>query len=113
MTPMTGAHDWARLADARSRRASSFDRRGGNRDRISLASGETAVLLDTSGPGCITHIWMTGGTLEPDWLRKLVLRMYWDGEESPSVHVPLGDFFGMGHGETREFWSLPLVMAPS
>jgi Protein of unknown function (DUF2961) len=107
------ALDWARLSEARSRRASSFDRRGGNRDRLSLAPGETAVLLDAAGAGCITHIWMTAGTLEPDFLRKMVLRMYWDGEAEPSVIVPLGDFFGMGHGETRVFWSLPLVMGPS
>jgi hypothetical protein len=105
--------DWARLADARSRRASSFDRRGGNRDRISIGADETVVLLDVTGPGCVTHIWMTTASLERDYLRKLVLRMYWDGEEHPSVQVPLGDFFGMGHGETRNFWSLPLVMAPS
>ncbi len=107
------ALEWARLSDARSHRASSFDRRGGNKDRISIASGETVTLLETSGAGCVTHIWMTAGTLEPHFLRKLVLRMYWDGEKEPSVLVPLGDFFGMGHGETRTFWSLPLVMAPS
>jgi hypothetical protein len=105
--------NWARITDARSRRASSFDRRGGNKDRLSIAAGETVTLLETGGAGCITHIWMTGGTLEPDWLRKLVLRMYWDGEEHPSVNVPLGDFFGMGHAETATFWSLPLVGAPS
>jgi hypothetical protein len=107
------ALDWARLSDAQSRRASSFDRRGGNKDRISIGSGETVTILDTAGPGCITHIWMTAASPEPDFLRKLVLRMYWDDEPEPSVHVPLGDFFGMGHGETATFWSLPLVMAPS
>jgi hypothetical protein len=71
------------------------------------------ILLETAGPGCITHIWMTAGSPEPDFLRKLVIRMYWDGEAEPSVHVPLGDLFGMGHGEAATFWSLPLVMAPS
>lgn len=110
---MFNALDWAQISDSRTARASSFDRRGGNKDRLSIASGETVVLLDTPGAGCITHIWMTAGTLEPDFLRKVVLKMYWDGEQEPSVHVPLGDFFGMGHAETRTFWSLPLVMAPS
>ena len=109
----SSALEWARLTGARSRRVSSYDVRGGNKDRISIASEETVTLLDVGGAGCVTHIWMTGGTLEPDFLRKLVLRMYWDGEAEPSVNVPLGDFFGMGHGETRTFWSLPLVMAPS
>jgi hypothetical protein len=108
-----GALAWARLSDAKSKRSSSFDRRGGNRDRISLAADETVTLLDVAGPGCVTHIWMTAASIENDFLRKLVLRMYWDGEEQPSVLVPLGDFFGMGHGRTANFWSLPLVMAPT
>lgn len=103
---------WAHLSDARSRRASSYDRRGGNRDRLCLPAGETAVLLDVSGPGCVTHIWMTPASIEDQVLRKLVLRMYWDGETEPSVLVPLGDLFGMGHAQTANFWSLPLVMAP-
>jgi hypothetical protein len=109
----SSALEWARLTGARSKRASSFDRRGGNRDRLSIAGGETVTLLDVEGAGCITHIWMTGGTEEPEFLRKLVLHMHWDGESEPSVLVPLGDFFGMGHAETANFWSLPLVMAPS
>src|SRR5690606_10155255 len=44
--------------------------------------------------------------------RKVVLRMYWDGEENPSVQAPIGDFFGMGHGITKNFSSLPLQMSP-
>lgn len=105
--------EWARINEGRSRRASSWDRRGGNRDRISLAADETATLLEVDGPGCVTHIWATAHSIEHNFLRKVVLRCYWDGEAEPSVVVPLGDFFGMGHGETANFWSLPLVMAPS
>jgi hypothetical protein len=45
-------------------------------------------------------------------LRRLVLKMYWDGEEEPSVLVPVGDFFGIGHGRTRNFVSAPLQMSP-
>jgi hypothetical protein len=108
-----GALEWARLSDARSRRFSSYDRRGGNRDRLSIPAGETVTLLDIQGAGCITHIWMTAATIEPHYLRKMVVRMFWDGESEPSVLTPLGDFFGMGHGETATFWSLPLVMAPT
>lgn len=59
-----------------------------------VGPGETAVLMDTKGAGCIRHIWMT--TAENDY-RRLVLRMYWDGEEDPSVEAPLSDFFGAGH----------------
>ena len=38
--------------------------------------------------------------------------MFWDGEASPSVEVPLGDFFGIGFGLRRNFVSLPLQMSP-
>ncbi|MBW7882539.1 MAG: DUF2961 domain-containing protein [Caldilineaceae bacterium] len=102
----------AQLRRVRSRRASSYDRSGGNEDFIWIAPGETATLLDTEGAGCITHIWMTSACKEAAHLRKLVLRMWWDGEENPSVEVPLGDFFGLGHAVTRNFASLPLAMAP-
>jgi hypothetical protein len=38
--------------------------------------------------------------------------MSWDGELTPSVLVPLGDLFGVGHAQTVNFSSLPLAMAP-
>jgi hypothetical protein len=38
--------------------------------------------------------------------------MYWDGEEEPSVHVPVGDFFGVGHARSKNFVSAPLQMSP-
>jgi hypothetical protein len=96
----------------RSRRASSWDRTGGNLDRISLARGQTATLLETEGAGCVTHIWITSESLEPQWLRKLVLTMYWDGASTPCVVTPLGDFFGVGHATSTTYTSLPMVMAP-
>ncbi|MBN1285526.1 MAG: DUF2961 domain-containing protein, partial [Anaerolineae bacterium] len=96
----------------RTRRASSWDVTGGNRDRLSIIRGETHTLLDVDGPGCITHIWFTSHSIESFWLRKLVLKIYWDGEETPSVLVPVGDFFGVGHALTTTYVSLPMVMAP-
>ena len=42
---------------ARSRRASSWDRSGGNADFLVVASGETAVLLEHGGPSCVTHLY--------------------------------------------------------
>ncbi|MBI3962968.1 MAG: DUF2961 domain-containing protein [Deinococcus sp.] len=104
--------DLARLRHCRRKRLSSYDRTGGNLDRITIAPGETAVLGEIVGAGCITHIWFTTDSKEQYHLRKAVLRMYWDGEKRPSVEVPLGDFFGLGHAETKNFVSLPLVMAP-
>jgi hypothetical protein len=101
-----------RLRDATSRRASSWDRTGGNDDRLHLQPGEEAVLLETDQPGCIRHIWVTIACDEPDFLRKIVLEARWDGEATPSIRVPIGDFFGIGHAQTRNFASLPLQMSP-
>ena len=95
-----------------TRRSSSWDQTGGNRDRLSIIRGETRTLLDIDGPGCVTHIWFTPHSIENYYLRKLVLKMYWDGETEPSVLVPLGDFFGVGHAKTTNYQSLPMVMAP-
>lgn len=94
-----------------SRRSSSYDRTGGNADWVTIQAGESATLLKTDAPGCVRHIWCTVGNddLHP---RKCVIRMWWDGEENPSVDVPLGDFFGIGHGLRRNFVSAPLQMSP-
>jgi hypothetical protein len=103
--------DLPRLRHSRRRRASSWDRTGGNEDRLTMAPGQTSTLADISGAGCVNHIWITAANekmertpdaLEPDFLRKVLLRMYWDGEEEPSVNVPLGGFFGMGHARTAK-----------
>lgn len=91
----------------KSKRISSYDRTGGNRDRLTIEPGETAVLAEIKGPAAIHHIWVTISA-EPFYGRKIILRMFWDDEESPSVEAPIGDFFGVGHGLNRNFSSLPL-----
>jgi hypothetical protein len=93
------------------KRASSYDRTGGNNDFYKIAAGDTIPLLDDSGPGIITHIWITIASPEQYHLKKLVLRMYWDGEASPSVEAPIGDFFGLGLGDYFQFESIPLSVA--
>jgi hypothetical protein len=104
----------ARLREFKSRRLSSWDRSGGNFDFVAVQPGQTVVLGEIAGAGCIKHIWMTMMSLpdEPHDLRRTVLRMSWDGEASPSVEVPLGDFFGIGFGIRKNFVSLPLQMSP-
>jgi len=97
-----------RRQDFRGRRVSSYDRSGGNRDSLVVGPGRTAVLAEIEGPGAIHHIWTTIAA-EPFYGRKIVLRVYWDNEKSPSVEAPIGDFFGVGHGLNRDFVSLPIV----
>lgn len=106
----------AKKRQGKRRRVSSYDPTGGNDDRKYIQPGETFTLADLTGAGCIRHIWMTlaneGFQVEKYAHRKIVLRMYWDGEQTPSVQAPLGDFFGMGHGITKNFVSAPLQMSP-
>jgi hypothetical protein len=46
---------------------------------------------------------------DPDYYRKVLLKMYWDDQEHPSVLVPLGDFFCLGHSIASNFASLPFT----
>ena len=70
-----------------------------------IKSGETVTLLDLDGPGVIRRIWITvRGRTEN--LRGLVLRMYWDTQEWPSVEVPLQDFFGIPFARQVAFESV-------
>jgi hypothetical protein len=96
----------------RRARISSYDPTGGNRDWWVFAPGQARTLADMAGPGCIKHIWVTMGCEDRYVYRKTILRMFWDGEESPSVEVPIGDFFGIGHNLIKNFVSLPLQMSP-
>jgi hypothetical protein len=102
----------ARLRKYKTRRSSSWDRTGGNNDSIPVEPGQTASLLDVSGAGVVTHIWFTINSPDPMHLKNLVLRAWWDGEATPSVEVPIGDFFGLGLGEYFVYQSALLAVAP-
>ena len=102
----------ARLRDYRCRRSSSWDRTGGNADFIPLDAGATATLLDVKGAGVITHIWFTINSPDQMHLKNLVLRAWWDGESSPSVEAPIGDFYGLMLGDYFVYQSALLVVAP-
>lgn len=75
---------------------SSFDSAGGNRDRTSIPPGKTITILDAEGPGMIVRLWFAVESRDPYYLRRIVMRIYWEDEEKPSVEAPLGDFFGCG-----------------
>ncbi len=98
------------LRSYETRRASSSDPnwRDGNWDARPIAPGETLTIAELQGPGVITHIWCTIAHDVPHYSSLLTLRMYWDGEEQPSVEAPIGDFFCIGHGEDRAFMSIPV-----
>jgi hypothetical protein len=94
--------DVARLRNRTTGRYSSWDTTGRNADYWMLAAGETRVLADIHGPGCITHIWMT----QPNHYRECLLKITWDDAPHPSILCPLGDFFGLGHGLVNSYQSL-------
>jgi len=81
------------------KRVSSSDPSGANADFRQVAPGGVLTLMDANGPGMVTHIWITVASPEAYHLKKLVVRIYWDHETTPSVEAPLGDFFGLGFGE--------------
>jgi len=62
---------------------------------IKIRPGEVREIADIQGPGSLQHIWMTP---TGEW-RQQILRIYWDGNEHPSVECPLGDFFACAYQE--------------
>src|SRR5690348_336780 len=75
---------------------------------VIIEPGKTFTLAEIDGPGAIQHIWMTP---TGNW-RFSILRFYWDDETTPSVEVPVGDFFGMGWGQYARLNSLPVAVNP-
>lgn len=78
-----------------------------------VPAGETITIAEIDGPGVIQHLFLavrnTTNQGEYVW-RDFILRMYWDGEEEPSVEVPLGDFFCNGWGLPCHFISIPIAV---
>ena len=107
--------DLARIQEGvRSRRVSSFDRKGGNHDRFeAIEPGGRRTLMEVSGAGMINHIWITMAPGIDELSRNdVILRMYWDGSSEPCVESPIGPFFGQGWEESYLFNSLPLSATP-
>jgi hypothetical protein len=77
---------------------------------IHVPGRATVVLADIAGPGAIQHLWMT---VDPLAWRRLVLRFFWDDEETPSVEAPLGDLFCNGWCERCNIASLPVAVNPA
>jgi hypothetical protein len=102
----------ARLRNYKTRRSSSWDRTGGNADAVPVEPGQTATLLEVAGAGVVTHLWFTINSQDRMHLKNLVLRAWWDGETTPSVEAPIGDFFGLGLGEYFVYQSALLAVAP-
>lgn len=77
---------------------------------IDLPANSKTTLAEIEGPGAIRHIWITCGEVS---YRNVILRIWWDDEETPSVEVPLGDFFCCGHVLRAKINSIPIAVNPS
>lgn len=77
---------------------------------VEIPAGSTFTLAEIDGPGAIQHIWLT---CSPGHWRNLIIRMYWDNEEEPSVEVPAGDFFCNGWQERCNVNSFPIAVNPA
>ena len=76
---------------------------------IRIEPGEKRVLGEIKGSGAIQQIWLTSANLR--W-RDLILRIWWDDQEHPSVESPLGDFFCCGWNQFAQVNSLAVCVNP-
>ena len=100
--------------DVKTKRVGSYDKTGGNGDCLGgIKDGDKITLMDVKGAGIINHIWIT---IAPEAAKAnrndIIIRMFWDGNTSPSVESPIGPFFGNGWNETYNFISTPLTVSP-
>ncbi len=75
---------------------------------INLQPGESFTGARLDGPGCIRHLFVVSGG-HPNAVhtpkdryaksRKVVIRIYFDDNPVPFVESPVGDFFGVMHGQ--------------
>jgi len=77
---------------------------------ISLKAGETTTLMDNEGPGVIRHMWFT---FSEKFYRDVIIRIYWDGDDTPSVESPLGDFLCNSWNARQDVLALPINVNPS
>ena len=76
---------------------------------VMLQPGELLTFADIEGPGAIQSMWFAGLTVR----RECIMRIYWDGQEQPSVECPAGDFFACGWGRFAQVNSIPIAVIPN
>lgn len=71
--------------------------------------GEKRTIMDVDGPGVIRHMWVT---FKEDFYRDVIIRIYWDGQDAPSVQAPLGDLMCNGWNERQDILAQPINVNP-
>jgi len=81
---------------------------------VRVKGGETFTFADVDGPGAIQSMWLSGLIARGGPLaRHYILRIYWDGQDQPSVECPAADFFASGWGQYAQINSLPVAVNPN
>ena len=101
---------WDGPSDRPSSHARELGRPWKVRPCITLPKESTTTLMDVDGPGVIQHLWIT---FADKHCRDLILRIYWDDSESPSVEAPIGDFFCNGWKKRVNITALPINVNPT
>jgi len=76
---------------------------------LTLKAGETTTIMDNDGPGVIRHMWFT---FHESHYRDVILRVYWDGQEVPSVQAPLGDLLCNSWKQRQDILAHPINVNP-
>lgn len=77
---------------------------------LTLKAGETTTIMDNEGPGVIRHMWFT---FSDKFYRDVIIRIYWDGDDTPSVESPLGDLMCNSWSCRQNVLALPINVNPS
>ncbi len=77
---------------------------------VNIAPQQTFELAHILTGGAIQQIWIT--TTSNVALHDLILRMYWDDQDVPSVEAPLGHFFCCGLEQYAHVSSLAVCVNP-
>ena len=77
---------------------------------IELPTGSVTTIMDVDGPATIQHIWVA---MPHERTRDIILRAYWDNEETPSIEVPIGDFFCNPFKKQLKINAIPINVNPT
>ena len=109
------------INETRALQVSSADTTGGNNDRLSLQPNQKVTIIDQDGIGFLTRLWFTFDSRDPNYLRNILIKIYYEDAINPAVLCPIGDFFGcafqykhwtsemmgMSSGGFYSYWPMP------
>ncbi len=74
---------------------------------VTVGAGQTQLLNSLSGPGRILRLQLQAPDADDADLRRLIMRGFFDGHQTPDIEAPVSDFFGNAYGR-KVFTSLLL-----